>query len=158
MVNHYRLARSEGTRTNCKICHPGKPRSRQKDQHILEAVASMPIFAEKAMVATMLIMAAVPATEPVQSRKICMKGYFVGVSRVFSTSFRLNRVASSTASPKAPLMKILVMMERGTTRLVGVFDFFRHLIIIGENDSRKPSWRLLSLHVLHRPLLVSSQI
>ena len=58
--------------TCCNDCHPGRPRSRQKDQHIREAVASMPMLQENAMTVMMLAMAVAPVTEPVESRKTCM--------------------------------------------------------------------------------------
>ena len=68
------------------------------------------------MIVMMLAMAVAPATEPVESRKTCMYGYFIGVFSTFSTSLRLNNVTSSTANPKAPLIKTLIMIDRGTTR------------------------------------------
>ena len=74
------------------------------------------MFAENVMNVTMLAMAVAPATEPVESRKTCMKGNPVGVFSAFSTSFTLNRVTSKTTNPKAPFMNTLIMMERGATR------------------------------------------
>ena len=107
---------STGFLTCCNDCQPGKPRSLQKDQHILEAVARMPMLAENAMIVMMLAMVVAPAMDPVESRKIGIYTYFVGDFSAFSTSLRLNNVTSSTANPKAPLIKTLIMIDRGTTR------------------------------------------
>jgi hypothetical protein len=74
----------------------------------------MPTDVVAPIVVTIEAIAAVPATEPVASRKIAMKGHPVFDSRAEPKSPLQNSMASNMPKPRDPLIKTLSMIEIGT--------------------------------------------
>lgn len=93
---------------------PGIPRSLAKDQNWRDVDANMPTDVVAPMVVTIEPITAVPAMDPVASKKIARKGYPVGDSRADPRSPLQNSMAINMPKPKDPLIKTLSMIEVGT--------------------------------------------
>ena len=119
--------------TLLKNLENGRPLSLANDQAIREDVATKPMVAQVLMTMIMETMAVVPGIDLVAWVRISIKGYLVGdFFKIVSKEFKLelagydtrassifprqNRRASSIAKPKAPLMRTLVKIARGTFR------------------------------------------
>lgn len=63
----------------------------------------------------MAVMTVAPAIEPVAWVKISMNGYPVGLAAATDRSPAQKRTANNIAKASTPLMKILAIMDRGTT-------------------------------------------
>lgn len=74
----------------------------------------MPTDVVAPMVVTIEPITAVPAMDPVASKKIARKGYPVGDARAVSRSPLQNSMAINMPKPRDPLIKTLSMMEVGT--------------------------------------------
>ena len=81
-----------------------------------EADARIPMLAHHCIVVTIEAIKAEPATEPVERKRISIKGYPVADLMAASTSLRLNSVAINIPNPKQPLMKRVVIIDLGMTR------------------------------------------
>ena len=91
--------------TCCNSFEPGRPRSLAKDQHMREADARIPMLAHHCIVVTIEAIKAEPATEPVERKRIFIKGYPVADLMAASTSLRLNSVAINIPKPMQPLIE-----------------------------------------------------
>ena len=80
-----------------------------------DAEARRPTLAQNCMITRMDDMTVAPATDPVEWSRISMYGYPVGVFSAPSTSVKLNSVIISIPNARLPLMKMVNMIERGTT-------------------------------------------
>ena len=93
----------------------GRPRSRAKDQYILDDDATVANVAQISSTVTMAAIVKLPPTELVASKKIAMNGYWRGgVDVILSMSLREKRTATSIPKPKHPLRIMLKSIERGT--------------------------------------------
>ena len=93
----------------------GGLQDKEYDLHIRDADARSPTLAQNCMTTRTEAKTVAAATEPVECRKISMKGKVVGVSRAPSTSVKLKSVAISMPKAKLPLMTMVNMIARGTT-------------------------------------------
>ncbi len=105
-----------GRLTCCNMPEPGNPRSLAKDQHMREAEARVPTFANHCIAVTSEAMRLDPAIEPVGFRKFSMNGYPVGEIWGTSAFVLLNNSIINMPNPIQPFVNSVVMMDLGTTR------------------------------------------
>jgi hypothetical protein len=96
-----------------RIEEKGVPRSRAKDQVILDAVVVIPIAHAQVRARTTAVIAVAPAMLPTLSWKIWMKGNAVSVERTVVRSPMQNRTVSIIAKPRRPFRIMLPQMARG---------------------------------------------
>jgi hypothetical protein len=91
--------------------------SRENAQKTLEQDARHPVIDVTAMIMTSADIAAAADVSPTACLKIAMKGNAGFSARAASRSPALKRITTNMANPIDPLIKMPVMIDRGTTRV-----------------------------------------
>ena len=94
--------------------HPGGPRSREKDQVILDAVATKLMVAHSCIIVIRAAMVRAPERLPTPCWKTNMNGKSVGVFMALSGLMRQKSRVSNIPNAMAPFRAILKTMARGT--------------------------------------------